>query len=112
MAFFKDPMSGTDMAMVHSCRPYSVKNEEVESAISESWHLQCRPLDGYLEPMYAVVPCFSFKDHLRVYIEDPTISTKWPIHRSSGHVIVVLSCSRFWAEEFLDYNPQEQVDDK
>jgi hypothetical protein len=40
IAFFRDSKENQDMAIVHACRPWSAKNYEHSSVITESWNLQ------------------------------------------------------------------------
>ena len=110
LALYRNPVSGDDMAIIHACRPWMVKNEERSSVISESWHLQHVRTHELLEegevvvrlvPQYNMVKTSAFIDRIRVFEENPGIQEDWPNKDDSGHIIWVLSRSKHWADQFV-----------
>jgi hypothetical protein len=125
IALFKDPKTDEDMAIVHACRPWSSKNYEHTSVITESWNLQVvrqkfwELEDGSLSPqpnpdaqteverlspIYHVIPARDIKEGLFAIQEDNVLADSWPMNNASGHVIVIHDRETFWADEFMKYD--------
>jgi hypothetical protein len=124
IALFSDPATGNDMAIVHACRPWSSKNYEYTSVITESWNLQVvkqsfwLTIDGNLIdeqsseedqeaerlcPMYHVIPANDIKRGLFAIQEDDVLADSWPCNNATGHVLVVHDRDEFWADEFIKF---------
>jgi hypothetical protein len=124
IALFIDPQTGEDMAVVHACRPWSSKNYEHSSVITESWNLQVvrqtfwETKDGSflpqpisddqaqvdrLAPIYHVIPAHDIKEGLFAIQEDTVLAESWPLNDASGHVLVVHDREKFWADEFIKF---------
>jgi hypothetical protein len=124
IALFCDPETGTDMAIVNACRPWSRKNYEYTSVITESWNLQvvkqafwvtkdgtmvsepASKEDQEIErvaPMYLVIPTSDIKQGLFAFQEDDVLADSWPCSNASGHVLVVHDREQFWADEFIKF---------
>jgi hypothetical protein len=124
IALFSDPNTGNNMAIVNACRPWSSKNYEYTSVITESWNLQVVQQqfwitsDGTLipepssqndekvqrlSPMYHVIPASDIKQGLFAIQEDDVLADSWPCNNASGHVLVVHDRDEFWADEFIKY---------
>jgi hypothetical protein len=112
------------MAIVNACRPWSSKNYEYTSVITESWNLQVVQQqfwitsDGtlipepssqndekvqWLSPMYHVIPASDIKRGLFAIQEDDVLADSWPCNNASGNVLVVHDRDEFWADEFIIY---------
>jgi hypothetical protein len=124
IALVCDPETGTDMAIVNECRPWSRKNYEYTSVITESWNLQVVKQafwvtkDGMMvsepaskedqeiervAPMYLVIPTSDIKQGLFAFQEDDVLADSWPCSNASGHVQVVHDREQFWADEFIKF---------
>jgi hypothetical protein len=124
IAFFRDSKENQDMAIVHACRPWSAKNYEHSSVITESWNLQVvkqkfwKSDDGIMRqerssaedieiermaPMYHVVPAHVIKEGLFAVQEDDMLAECWPSSNATGHVLVVHDRDQFWSDEFLKF---------
>ena len=116
MALYRHPLTNKDMAIVHSCRPRMIKNEERTSVLMESWHLYADKDNIYIKddkgvetvqtkyvPMFHTIEADEIVDGVRVYMEDPRIQEYWPLHDSSGHVILLTLRSKHWAKQFLEH---------
>jgi hypothetical protein len=124
IALFCDPETGNDMAIVNACRPWSRKNYEYTSVITESWNLQVVKQvfwvtkDGTLVPepaskedqeieravpMYHVIPASNIKQGLFAFQEDDLLADSWPCNNAAGHVLVVHDRDQFWADEFIKF---------
>jgi hypothetical protein len=122
IALFKDPKTGKDMAIVHACHPWSSKNYEHSSVITESWNLQvvrqkfweledgslspqpnpdARAEVERLAPIYHVIPAQCIKEGLFAIQEDNVLANSWPMNNASGHVLVIHDRETFWADEFM-----------
>jgi hypothetical protein len=112
------------MAIVHACHPWSSKNYEYTSVITESWNLQVvkqsfwLTIDGNLIdeqsseedqvverlcPMYHVIPANDIKRGLFAIQEDDVLADSWPCNNATGHVLVVHDRDEFWADEFIKF---------
>ena len=116
LALFKDPRTGTDMAIVHSCRPRRVMNDARTSVITESWHLYaireymefeddtgCTRKEYRYVPMYHMIKTDEILDGVRVYLEEPRLLDHWPLTNASGHAILLTPRSLHWAFQFLTH---------
>jgi hypothetical protein len=125
IALFRDPKTGDDMAIVHACRPWSSKNYEHSSVITESWNLQVvrqtfwvleegflspQPTsDGQAEverlaPIYHVIPAQCIKEGLFAIQEDDVLADSWPMNKATGHVLVIHDRETFWADEYMKFD--------
>ena len=126
MALYRHPQSKVEMALVHSCQPQMMKNQERNSVLTESWHLYADKTNIHVSdekgnqtvatkyiPMFHIIEAEQIIDGVRVYIEDPRIQEYWPIHDSSGHCVLLTSRSKHWAKQFLEhrYDDEEYNDD-
>ena len=112
------------MAIVNACRPWSRKNYEYTSVITESWNLQALKQTFWvtnegtllsertskedqeierLVPMYHVIPASDIKQGLFAFQEDDVLADSWPCNNASGHVLVVHDRDQFWADEFIKF---------
>jgi hypothetical protein len=124
LSFFIHPDNGIEMAIVHACRPWSLRNHEHSSVITESWNLQVviqnfwQNTDGVfsteknskndisvkrLVPMYHVIPVCDIKQGLFAVQEDDVLAESWPYSNASGHAILVHDRDIYWSDEFLKY---------
>lgn len=107
LCFFRCPLEGVELAIVHACRPWMQKNYDRSSAISESWHLQMLEEQignrrrNNLIPAYNIVDAADLIEQISVYEETPGIHTSLPDEEYSGHVIFVTDRSTNWAQEFM-----------
>ena len=111
LTFFICPITKTNKAIVHPCRLRMKKNEDWDSVLTESWHLQAQPADepGKMHPMYTIIDVETILRPARVFQETSKMFEEtWEMSDDScGHVIMLHLPDETWSEHFYEFHDKE-----
>ena len=87
------------------------KNEDWDSVLTESWHLQAQPADepGKMHPMYTIIDVETILRPARVFQETSKMFEEtWEMSDDScGHVIMLHLPDATWSEHFYEFHDKE-----